>query len=64
MQYLKEVTDWNMPSHTYIVDDRGWLVGYIREYADEILWFKTPKKSWSKSRRKFKNVTKVFENVS
>ena len=58
MKYLKEITDWSesktiVPNHTYIVDDAGHLVGFIKTGTKEEIIFKKPLKQFSKSRRKF-----------
>ena len=58
MKYLKEITDWTeskttVPNHTYIVNDAGQLVGYIKTGTKEEIIFKSPMKQFSKSRRKF-----------
>ena len=56
MQYLKEITDWGdypTPNHTYMVNDAGNCVGYIKTGTQDEIWFKKPKKLFSKSRRKF-----------
>jgi hypothetical protein len=58
MKYLKEITDWsdskvNVPNHTYMVNDGGHLVGYIKTGTKEEIIFKTPMKQFSKSRIKF-----------
>ena len=56
MEYLKEVTDWGeqkVPNHTYSVDQKGHLAGYIKQGTTEEIWFKSPMKQWSKARRKF-----------
>jgi len=58
-EYLLEVTDWGeqkVPNHTYILDEKGHLAGYIPNGKTEEIWFKTPMKQWSKARRKFKKV--------
>ena len=52
MEILKEVTDWDTPNHIYLLD-RGALVAYIRAGTTEPIWFSTPLKQFSKSRRKF-----------
>lgn len=45
------------PLHTYIT--RGTtLYGYIRCGTTDIDWFKTPKQSWSPSRRRFRKLNK------
>jgi len=55
VKYLKEITKWegNIPNHTYIVNEQGHLVGYIKTGTKEEIIFKTPSKLFSKSRRKF-----------
>tara|TARA_Y200000002_G_scaffold14855_1_gene11823 strand:+ start:753 stop:947 length:195 start_codon:yes stop_codon:yes gene_type:complete len=58
MKYLKEITDWSdakcsVPNHTYMVNDAGHLVGYIKTGTKEEIIFKSPMKQFSKSRRKF-----------
>ena len=58
MKYLKEITDWSeskttVPNHTYIEDDNGHLVGFIKTGTKEEIIFKKPLKQFSKSRRKF-----------
>jgi hypothetical protein len=63
MQYLQEVTKWdvdalgyNVPSHTYILDKSQHCVGYIKEGTTEEIIFSKPMKQFSKSRRKFKEI--------
>ena len=56
--YLKEITDWsdsgcNVPNHTYIFNEKKQNVGYIKTGTKEELFYKTPSKLFSKSRRKF-----------
>jgi hypothetical protein len=58
MKYIKEITDWSdskvaVPNHTYIVNDAGHLLGYIKTKTKEEIRFKSPMKQFSKSRRKF-----------
>jgi hypothetical protein len=59
VSYLKEITDWSevkefkVPNHTYMVDDQGHLIGYIKTGTKEEIVFKKPIKNFSKSRRKF-----------
>ena len=55
MKYLKEVTVWDspVPNHTYMVNDKGWLAGYIKQDTTEEIVFSKPMKTWSKSNRKF-----------
>ena len=58
MEYLQEITDWgdNTPNHIYIVNPAGQLAGYIKQGTTEEIWFKSPMKQFSKSRRKFKKL--------
>lgn len=65
MKYLKEVTVWdevdyNVPNHTYIVNGKQELVGYIKEGTSEEIIFKHPMRQFSRTRRKFKDVTKEY----
>ena len=53
MKYLKEITDWDIPNHTYMLNDKNELVGYIKTGTKEEIIFKSPMKQFSKSRRKF-----------
>lgn len=51
----KEVTDWgdDTPNHTYVLNDKGWLVAYIKQGSTDLINFSKPMKTFSKSRRKF-----------
>jgi hypothetical protein len=66
MKYLKEITVWadkyegKIPSHTYIFNGSS-CIGYIKEGSTEKFMFKTPSKHFSKTGRKFKDVTKEFK---
>ena len=55
---LKETTKWedNIPNHTYILNDKGELAAYIKAGSGEYHEFKKPLKTFSKSRRTFKEV--------
>jgi uncharacterized secreted protein with C-terminal beta-propeller domain len=55
IKYLKEITKWDgdIPNHTYMVDEKGNLVGYIKTGTKEEIIFKSPMKQFSKSHRKF-----------
>ena len=55
LTYLKEITKWdktelNVPNHTYIINDAGHLVGYIKTGTKEEIIFSKP----------FKQNRKVF----
>jgi len=60
MKVLKETTKWDNPkqlNHTYILNDKGRLIGYIplsdlNLLSCRVKWFSKPT-SFSKSRRKF-----------
>ena len=62
MKYLKETTVWDspVPNHTSIVNDVDWLVGYIKLGDVLPTMFSKPMKQWSKSRRKFNDVTAEY----
>lgn len=51
----KEVTDWGdkTPNHTYVLNDKGWLVAYIKQGSTDLIHFSKPMKQFSKTRRKF-----------
>lgn len=53
MKYLKEITEWDIPNHTYMLNDKNELVGYIKTGTKEEIIFKSPMKQFSKTRRKF-----------
>lgn len=55
MKYLKEITKWDtdIPNHTYIINEKTELVGYIKTGTKEEIIFKSPMKQFSKSHRKF-----------
>ena len=54
--WLQEVTDQDMPNHTYILNPAGHCVAYVKQGTSEVIEFKNPLKQFSKSRRKFKKV--------
>ena len=61
--YLQEVTEWpkdgyTVPNHTYMLNNKGHLVGYIKKGETKEIIFDTPLKQFSKSRRKFKTIKK------
>mgnify|MGYP000129344689 CR=1 FL=1 len=56
MKFLKEVTEWEYPNHTYAFKN-GQCVGYIQKGTKELKYFASPSKQFSKSRRKFVEVT-------
>ena len=58
IQVLKEVTDWDTPNHTYYVDSKMKLVGYIKQGTSELIKLNTPL-PFSKTRRKFKKLGHV-----
>ena len=56
MKFLKEITEWEYPNHIYAFEN-GQCVGYIKQGIKELLRFNKPSKQFSKSRRKFVEVT-------
>jgi len=47
----------NYPFHIYIT--RGTtLYGFVQRGTTDVVWFKTPKQSWSPSRRRFRKLGK------
>jgi len=63
MRVRQEVTDWSradckVPQHIYITSG-SMLLGYVPEGTTEAVIFSKPKKQWSPSRRKFRNLTKA-----
>ena len=59
MDALLEITAWedNTPNHTYVLNDKGWLIAYMKQGTDVLIEMKNPMKSFSKTGRKFKKVT-------
>lgn len=55
MKYLKEITEWDtdIPNHTYILNDKNELVGYIKTGTKDEIMFKKPMKQFTRTRRKF-----------
>ena len=55
MKYLKEITEWhsNIPNHTYILNDKNELIGYIKTGTKDEIMFKKPMKQFTRTRRKF-----------
>ena len=60
MKALKEITVWDedyeVPNHTYILNDDENLIAYVIKGTGEYVEFKKPIKAFSKSRRKFEEV--------
>ena len=59
LTFLKETTDWGeyeTPNNTYIVDDKGYLVAFIREGETRARRFATPIKKFDKRYRTFEKV--------
>jgi hypothetical protein len=70
LRYLwrEEITDWgnDTPNHTYITKGTD-LIGFVPK-GGVMKIFKTPKKTWSPSRRKFrklgaKEIRSIYENA-
>ncbi len=60
LTYLKEITKWedNIPNHTYIVNKKMELVGYIKTGTKDEIIFKSPMKQFTKSWRQFVTLKK------
>jgi len=56
-RYRQEITDWEYTNHIYITDGRV-LLGYIPRGTNQEIRFAAPKKEWSVSRRKFRDLSK------
>ena len=56
MQAYKEITDWSTPNHTYLLDGNN-LIAYIKDGETEPFYFKNPIKGFSRSGRKFLELT-------
>jgi len=58
MEALLEITAWedNTPNHTYVLNQNGWLIAYVKQGTDELIEMKNPMKTFSKTGRKFKKV--------
>ena len=56
-RFRQEITDWDAPNHIYITQGTE-LLGYVPRNSNQVQWFKTPKRTWSPSRRKFRDLTK------
>lgn len=61
MKALKEITDWAVPNHTYIVEGNN-LLGYVKLGTDSVQWFTKPIKGFDQRGRKFKEVDMVKAN--
>jgi len=72
LQAFKEITKWDevgyqLPNHTYILNEQGQLVGFRSTTTKLYTQFKKPMKQFSKSRRKFielKPASKYMENAA
>jgi len=58
MEALLEITAWedNTPNHTYVLNQNGWLIAYVKQGTDVLIEMKNPMKTFSKTGRKFKKV--------
>ncbi len=64
MKILRETTDWGeyeVGNHIYHVDDNGWLVAF--DNGSGLVTFKHPKKTFSKTRRKFETLDFVPDEL-
>ena len=65
MKVLKETTKWNgdYPNHTYILNDKNMLIGYIPFSEKKPSWFKVPM-TFYKSRRQFVEQPKLAKELA
>lgn len=58
MEALQEVTVWenDTPNHTYVLNDKGWMIAYMKQGTDVLIEMVNPMKQFSKTGRKFKKV--------
>ena len=73
MEILKEITDWDVefkqPNHTYLLNDKGYIIAYAKWHGDEVVVSPSGKIPLNKSRRKFVTskhigLTKVMNSIS
>ena len=60
-RYRLEITDWSpnkVPNHVYITEGTN-LLGYIPISGGKEMRFTVPKRHWSPSKRKFRDLTKA-----
>lgn len=55
MKALKEITNWAVPNHTYIVEGNN-LLGYIKASGNTVHYFTNPIKGFDQRGRKFEQV--------
>ena len=53
----REELEADYPMHIYITNGPV-LIGYVKNGSTEVEIFKTPKRTWSTSRRKFRKLSK------
>lgn len=58
---LQEVTDWKFPNHTYHVNSKGKLVGYIKQGTTELI--PVSGLNFSKSYRKFITLGTIDDDI-
>lgn len=65
LRAFKEITKWEdkTPNHTYILNEREQLVGYIKTGTKEYIQFSKPMNQFSKSRRQFKELIPVEKYI-
>lgn len=65
LRAFKEITEWEVPTpnHTYILNDQGHLVGYIKTGTKDYIELSKPMKLFSKSRRKFVELKPVEKYI-
>jgi len=60
MKILQELTDWDVPNHTYFVTDgKDKMFGYVKQSTGEVTEFNNPL-PFNVSRRKFKEIANTW----
>lgn len=58
---LQEVTDWKWPNHTYHINSKGKLVGYIKQGTRDVI--PVGGLDFSKTHRKFVNLGTIDDDI-
>jgi len=51
MEIIKEITEWVWPNHIYLLDDKGYLIAYVKAGQEELN--RVSRVPFSKTGRKF-----------
>lgn len=65
LRAFKEITDWGdlTPNHTYILNSRQQLVGYIKTGTKEYVQLRKPSSQFDKNKRKFVELTPIEKYI-